>query len=717
MATPSFGGVATAQGTTASSSTFALSTSGANRYLIVVVTMYQFGNPSTPTVIYNGVSMTQLGSALSYPSFGQGVRTTMFGLANPASGSNNVVVTLDGSQTKFGVAATYWTDAKQTGSIGSVGTANAESGTTSQAISSATDEIVIDGIGYDGTDMTAGAGQTLRSQVETNLGTAVSSEPGAASTTMSWTNGGGSFRWASVAVGLKYEPPFKFGAVAIAATATVAATGRTTKKGATALAATATLASAAQRARAGAALIAASAALASVPRVVRGAAAAIAGTAALNGAGVVTRKGFVPINAALTLSPAGRVVAVGAAQIDAVSALSADGAAVFAGRSQIAAALTLEAFGRRVSGSPIAINALLAVNFAAARERAGIVAINGTSDVAVIGKVSGIQLAEASIASLSDLDVIGGVVRYGLINVPSVLEVESLAYRDRAAQASSAWTSALSAAARLTAAGKAAIDGTLDLSAFPRVTRLGATSIPASAEVQAQAQRDRAAASSIAWEAMVNSAGQRERASAAAILAEAALSAIGYRTRATGASIASTLTLLIVGRSDRTGASLILGSVTVSPRATVDFQARAAVPVISDLDVVAYKIRAGGVLIDAALSLDIRPSPILLGRVVIVSESELLADGDLTNPILIAARLGLRIVAFRSLTTPEEQYELEPFDSRFKPLFPTGGGAFGDSELTELVGSDGLPAEIGGRVLLYDERTGQSYWAARKERV
>lgn len=78
---------------------------GTNRFLAVDVSILSAGATVTG-ITYNGVAMSQIsGAAIStVTSFG---RIECWGLANPASGSNTIAVTLSGSITSVGTAVSY----------------------------------------------------------------------------------------------------------------------------------------------------------------------------------------------------------------------------------------------------------------------------------------------------------------------------------------------------------------------------------------------------------------------------------------------------------------------------------------------------------------------------------------------------------------------------------------------------------------------------------
>ena|SRR3990167_984727 len=180
---------ATSQGEIASgtSLTVAHTCTGSNRALYVAVTAF-FSPPPTVTATYAGVAMTQKASTL----FGSGdaERITLLELVAPATGANNIVVTASGTA-EIVLAALSLTGVDQTTPSG-VGTTVATDGVTSTSLVkvSETDDLVLDAVAWYNQTITVGAGQTQ--QVLNNNGAsmdsiAISTEPGAASVTMSWS--------------------------------------------------------------------------------------------------------------------------------------------------------------------------------------------------------------------------------------------------------------------------------------------------------------------------------------------------------------------------------------------------------------------------------------------------------------------------------------------------------------------------------------------------
>lgn len=181
----------TASGVPQSSRTFSHTCSGSNRLLIVDVCNDEDSSAVTvSSVTYNGVALTQRITVNRSNS----IRASIWYLIAPATGANNVVVTLASSQ-EFVAAARSYTGVSQTTPLGTAASANATSTAPSVNVSSAADELVHDVVDVIGSNTyTIGAGQTERwtktassSGVVDVVNARGSTEVGAATTTMSWT--------------------------------------------------------------------------------------------------------------------------------------------------------------------------------------------------------------------------------------------------------------------------------------------------------------------------------------------------------------------------------------------------------------------------------------------------------------------------------------------------------------------------------------------------
>lgn len=185
---------------TAASFTFAHTCTGTNRFLLVHVSLRRTLGVSVSSVTYAGID---LGAALGFTSNSDDTRRVhIYGLAAPASGANNIVVTLSASEAAI-CGGISFTEAHQTTPTGTYASATGASGNASVTVTSGVDEFVADVLSDVSGTWTVGAGQTQRwnTAVGTTTG-AGSTEPGAASVVMSWT-AGVSDRWVIGGVSVK----------------------------------------------------------------------------------------------------------------------------------------------------------------------------------------------------------------------------------------------------------------------------------------------------------------------------------------------------------------------------------------------------------------------------------------------------------------------------------------------------------------------------------
>jgi len=195
---PVFDAVSTSIDTSASTTlTFAHTCTGTNRALIVMLSWGINGFITNITATYNGVAMALVG--LGYSSLGGLFPILQWKLSNPASGSNNVVITATGGNMtgKTGIAVSF-TNAHQTTAnltgTQTYGTLPDPQADPSIDVTSGVNEIVVDGVTW-GTDlgstMIAKTGQTEKANGLINSGIsdimACSLKAGASSVNMSWT--------------------------------------------------------------------------------------------------------------------------------------------------------------------------------------------------------------------------------------------------------------------------------------------------------------------------------------------------------------------------------------------------------------------------------------------------------------------------------------------------------------------------------------------------
>lgn len=176
------------------------SVSGSNTYGLVGIGL-RSNTADITSVTFNGVSMSLLKKLNKSAS---SMTTWVYGLAGPTTG--NIVINGDTSLAAEVCVVTY-TGVHQTTSYGTIATATGDSAAPSVDVTSATDEMVVDFVGWNaGGDGTAGASQTKRAEGQTGNGIsmdlATSEEAGAATTTMSWSiNSGGG--WLTTGIPLK----------------------------------------------------------------------------------------------------------------------------------------------------------------------------------------------------------------------------------------------------------------------------------------------------------------------------------------------------------------------------------------------------------------------------------------------------------------------------------------------------------------------------------
>lgn len=196
-----FDAVASGVGSGVGPFTYSHTCSGSNRALFVKVSYYDSGD-SVSAVSYNSVAMTLIpGSDVANGQY----HVEWYYLISPATGSNTVSVSTTGGFFDIGVTSISFTDAHQTTPYGTPVTGTGTSTTPSVTVASGATEIVLDGIVIvHGGTLTVGAGQTQRTNEICGgfIKHAASTETGAASTTMSWSNSSSQV-WASSAFAVK----------------------------------------------------------------------------------------------------------------------------------------------------------------------------------------------------------------------------------------------------------------------------------------------------------------------------------------------------------------------------------------------------------------------------------------------------------------------------------------------------------------------------------
>lgn len=148
--TIAFGSSSTGTTNSASSITFSHTTSGANRYLFVAVAT---AASAITGVTYNGSSMTKLNGLVS-DSF------TVWGIAGPTSGANNVVVSLSGSSAIRAIAHSF-NGANQTGNPRTTASHSGSGSSVNHSITTVIDNSWV--AGFCRWDISGGQSQTATS--------------------------------------------------------------------------------------------------------------------------------------------------------------------------------------------------------------------------------------------------------------------------------------------------------------------------------------------------------------------------------------------------------------------------------------------------------------------------------------------------------------------------------------------------------------------------
>lgn len=184
-------------------------TTGSNRMLIVGVAFNTPFFEYISNVTYGGQSLDKIG----VKNNGTNERIELWGLTSPNTGTNNVVVNLAFNTTRMVGGAISFTGVHQQTPLGTFKAGSDISGNpTVSGITSASDEIVVDIVGFDSeATVTPDASQTerwnkLSNGILDDIRGAMSTKQGAASVTMSWTPGSLPQQWAIGAVPIKPAP-------------------------------------------------------------------------------------------------------------------------------------------------------------------------------------------------------------------------------------------------------------------------------------------------------------------------------------------------------------------------------------------------------------------------------------------------------------------------------------------------------------------------------
>lgn len=193
---------------------------GINQVLIVGVSITDSVGISATVPTYAGVNMTQINTEANSVSAGDDVWVSLWYLASPARGTNNIVVTAGATPSSVVVLGTSFTGVDQVTPIEASNKATGASNAPSVDVTTVSDNAwAIDMVGQKGTGadpstLTVGAGQIRQVYLEYNDGLSAANTGGmsteekasAGSVTMSWSSDQ-STSWGSVAGAMKPAPP------------------------------------------------------------------------------------------------------------------------------------------------------------------------------------------------------------------------------------------------------------------------------------------------------------------------------------------------------------------------------------------------------------------------------------------------------------------------------------------------------------------------------
>lgn len=178
---------------------------GSDRGLLVGVMAWQNTSEVVSSITYNSVALSKEISLDPGSRSGDGHFVEIWSLANPASGSNTIAVTMSASTTCVSAGVSF-TNVLQSDPCGDTSSAveTATGTAVTVDVTSDSNAIVVDFVAWwEVTDAaaTVGAGQTQRLNSQGSGGTsgAVSTEGGAGTVTMSWTLGAAA-AWATAGV-------------------------------------------------------------------------------------------------------------------------------------------------------------------------------------------------------------------------------------------------------------------------------------------------------------------------------------------------------------------------------------------------------------------------------------------------------------------------------------------------------------------------------------
>ena len=100
---------------------------------------------SVSSVTYNSNSLTSVGSQTNS---GNDIRTEMFQLVNPPSGTANVVVNLSGVTSGIVAGATTFANVDQNNPLGTFTSGSGSTGTPSVSLSASSEDMIFDVVGH-----------------------------------------------------------------------------------------------------------------------------------------------------------------------------------------------------------------------------------------------------------------------------------------------------------------------------------------------------------------------------------------------------------------------------------------------------------------------------------------------------------------------------------------------------------------------------------------
>ena len=179
--------------TSQSSMSWSHTSTGSNLILIVSVHLRQNGSTTVQSITHNSVSLTQVPGAIATNA--GNTRSEIWKLANPATGSKTILVTLTAAEESTAGAMTYTGAATEaSGGAGSTGNSNSPSVT----ITSTSSSLAFGGYGQSGGNATSTPDGTERYDLaDANLSVAGDDKTGAASVTVNPTSNKSS-KWAMV---------------------------------------------------------------------------------------------------------------------------------------------------------------------------------------------------------------------------------------------------------------------------------------------------------------------------------------------------------------------------------------------------------------------------------------------------------------------------------------------------------------------------------------